>query len=139
MFRPHRVLYPLILAVLIPTTARAQQPGHVDAFSGPGSIYGAPGWYGVSWGTPSYGVGRKFTEFSSPYGAGYGYGYVRPAIMPGPYGQGIWNPGGSTVYGYGRTEAYRTFPATSWPRAVPYGPPVGVYAPAFGPSMWPAW
>ena len=62
-----------------PSPARAQaqaQAAPVRYYDGPNSIYGAPGNYGVSWGVPSYGLKRTYSEFSSPYGAGYGYGYA---------------------------------------------------------------
>jgi hypothetical protein len=101
--------------------------------------YAAPGAYGMSYGFPSYGSVRTYTEFSSPYGAGYAYGYPPYSYLTGRYGVGLWRPGFSAPgYSYG-ASSYRTF-------AVPYGslppgplPPVGAYAPYLGPSAYYAW
>jgi hypothetical protein len=107
--------------------------------NGAGSWYEPPGHYGTSYGVPSFGVPRIYTAFSSPYGAGYGYGY-------GPYVTGLnWlqlqrgtpreiQPGFSVPgYFYGGS-LYNTFPV---PYSIygPPSPPIGVYAPAFGPPI----
>ena len=97
----------------------------------------APGYYGMSFGVPSYGSIRTYSEFSSPYGGGYGYGYGPSVIMPGRYGAGIWRPGSNFAgFGYG-SNSYRTFaiPFQMWPPYPVVTPPVGVYAPAFGPPI----
>ncbi len=47
-------------------------------------FFAAPGNYGTSLGTPSYGSVRTYSEFSSPYGGGYGYGYAPSGFIPGP-------------------------------------------------------
>ena len=98
--------------------------------------FAAPGSYGMSYGVPSYGLARSYSAFSSPFGAGYGYGYPPSGILPGPYGVGLWRPGFiSPGYVYGASY-YQTF-------AVPYSagsagplPPIGLYAPGFGPPSW---
>ena len=94
--------------------------------------------FGTSWGTASYGSRRLYSEFSSPYGAGYGYGYPPTSFLPGPFGIGLWRPG-STGAGpvYGAPNSYRTFPYPYRPGPVRYGPPIGVYAPGFGPDLPP--
>ncbi len=94
--------------------------------------YAAPGSYGMMLGTPSYGSVRTYSEFSSPYGAGYNYGYAPYGLLPGRYGAGLWKPGiVAPGYPFGTSyHSYRTF-AVGTPVAPP--PPVGVYAPAFGP------
>jgi hypothetical protein len=99
----------------------------------------APGGYGTSWGTPSFGSVRTYSEFASPYGQGYGHGYPPSSILPGPYGAGIWSPGSPAASVLDTSTAskfsYRTF-------QVPYVkgsrnpvPPFGVYAPGFGPGI----
>jgi hypothetical protein len=101
-------------------------------------FFSAPGNYGMSLGTPSYGSVRAYSEFSSPYGAGYGYGYAPSGFLPGPYGAGLWRPGMAQDPLYNASyHSYRTW-------AVPYvrgvavvTPGVGVYAPAFGPPYIP--
>jgi len=116
-----------------PKEARAQWGGNL--YSGANSAYGAPGLYGMSYGVPSYGVPRTYSAFSSPYGAGYGYGYPPYGYMPGKYGVDLWRPGFTVPgYTYGRSTAYRTFPVVTWPVPAGYGPPVGNYAPGFGPA-----
>ena len=45
------------MPLAIGSSARAQQaPAPVGYFSGPNSVYGAPGFYGTSWGIAAYGV-----------------------------------------------------------------------------------
>jgi hypothetical protein len=125
---------------LAPGLARAQV-----AYSDVSSPYrmngylAAPGYYGMAFGSPSAGMPRTYTSFSSPYGPGYGYGYAPYGLLPGRYGVGLWRPGLVTPgYAYGGSY-YWTFP-------VPYnsawaGPtaPVGLYAPAFGPPSPPSY
>jgi len=105
---------------------------------GPNSYFGAPGFYGVGYGVPSFGVPRTWSAFSSPYGAGYGYGYAPYTYLPGPYGLGLWRPGfASPGYLYGASY-YGTFPVpyNPWVGAWGVGPSMGYYAPGFGPPAW---
>jgi hypothetical protein len=122
------------------TTASAQVGASTTplVLNGTASYYQPPGQYGTSYGVPSFGVPRYYTAFSSPYGAGYGYGYgpyvsalnwyyLNGALKPDrpPYTVPGYFYGGST---------YNTFPV---PYRIygPEGPPIGVYAPAFGPPI----
>ena len=123
------------LAASAPSLAHAQVPATAHPYSGVNSIYGAPGYYGVSYGVASYGVPRTYSAFNSPYGLGYTYGHSTPAILPGRHGMGLWRPGSAASGSvYGNTNSYRTFPASAWPAPSGYGPPVGAYAPGFGPT-----
>lgn len=124
--------------------ARAQAPVGTSATTAPlvlngvGHHYQPPGYYGTSYGVPSFGVPRYYTAFSSPYGAGYGYGYA-PYVtaLNWYYLTGNLQPDRPpfTVPGYflgGST--YNTFPVPYTSRG-PESPPIGVYAPAFGPPI----
>ncbi len=103
------------------------------------SSIGLPGLYGTSWGVASFGIPRTYTTFSSPYGAGYGYGYPNYGVLPGRYGVGLWRPGFvAPGYTYGSAYGYNTFPYPYKPGGPMYGPPIGVYAPGFGPGLPPA-
>ena len=96
---------------------------------------GLPGLYGTSWGVASFGVPRTYSTYSSSYGSGYGYGYPSYGFLPGPYGVGLWRPGFSTAgYTYGAANGYNTFPYPYKPGGPQYSPPIGVYAPGFGPG-----
>jgi hypothetical protein len=117
-------------------TARAQDAGGVVSSYQTRSIYGAPGDYGVAWGVPSYGVPRLYSEFSSPYGLGYGYGYPPYSYLPGRYGVGLWRPGFSEGGYVFAASSYRTFPVPYRPLVPSYGPPLGYYAPGFGPPSF---
>ncbi len=101
--------------------------------------YAAPGMYGMMVGTPSYGSVRTYSEFSSPYGAGYAYGYAPYVVLPGRYGVGLWRPGLSSSGSYygASYNSYRTFAVEKNPVAPP--PPVGYYAPAYGPGPVTGW
>lgn len=108
-----------------------------------GGYYAPPGNFAMGWGVPSYGSVRTYTTFASPYGAGYGYGYPAYGVLPGRYGVGLWRQGFATpgyVYG-GVYPAYRTYsvPYLTTPRTMVVGPPVGVYAPAYGPGSFYGW
>jgi hypothetical protein len=97
--------------------------------------YAAPGNFGMAYGSASYGVPRTYTAFSSPYGAGYGYGYAAPGYLAGRYGVGLWRPGfAAPGYVFG-SSVYRTFPVPYRPATGGPVPPFGAYAPAFGPTM----
>lgn len=99
-----------------------------DRTTRPG-IYSPPGFYGTTYGAASFGLARTYSSFPSPSGVGYGYGLAPTSFLPGPYGVGLWRPGrfvpAGTIYG--------TFVADSNARGYP-SPPIGVYAPAFGPG-----
>jgi hypothetical protein len=111
----------------------------------------APGLYGMSWGFASYGMPQTYSVFSAYPGPSYGTNYPPYGILPGQYGVGLWRPGyvaPGYVYGASYYQPnslqYRTFPVP-----YPYGtatanrsvspPPVGVYAPALGPSTFYGW
>jgi len=103
------------------------------------SSIGLPDLYGTSWGVASYGSIRTYSTFSSPYGGGYGYGYPPYSYLPGWYGVGLWRPGFvSPGYVYGASY-YRTFPVPYRPLVPSYGPPLGYYAPGFGPPAYYGW
>ncbi len=123
----------------IPTIGNPPVPysGALDP-ARPYGAFEAPGMYGVAYGYPSFGVPRTYTSFSSSYGAGYGYGYAPYGFVPGRYGVGLWRPGFvAPGYIYGASY-YRTFPVPYRP----YGgsvPPLGLYAPGYGPPGYVAW
>ena len=101
-----------------------------------GPIYSAPGNFGMAWGFPSYGLARTYSNFSSPFGGvAYGYGLNPYGLVPGPYGATLWRPGFSVPgYSYGTGYyGYRTYPIAVGPTSPIPGPPVGYYAPYFGP------
>jgi len=131
----------MILAVgsafaLVSGEARAQvvYPAPMGPYRVNASI-GLPNLYGTSWGVAGYGSVRTYTTFSSPYGAGYGYGYPPYSVLPGRYGVGLWRPGlVAPGYSYGSAYGYNTFPYPYKPGGPMYGPPIGVYAPGFGPG-----
>jgi hypothetical protein len=100
----------------------------------PRGFFEAPGYYGMSLGTPSFGSVRSYSSFSSSFGAGYAYGYPPYGILPGRYGAGIWRPGlGELPLFNAAYHSYRTFPVPYRPGVPAVTPPVGLYAPAFGP------
>jgi len=108
-----------------------------EAETGKG-FFAAPGNYGMSFGTPSYGSVRTYSSFSSPYGGGYAYGYSPYALLPGRYGAGLWQPGVAQgpLDNVG-AHSYRTFPVPYTRGTTAVTPPVGFYAPAFGPPVIP--
>ncbi|MHC5540993.1 hypothetical protein ACYOEI_22455, partial [Singulisphaera rosea] len=95
---------------LAPASARAQAV--VASVGTPYRMNGylaAPGQYGMSYGSASFGMPRTYSEFSSPYGAGYGYGYAPYGLLPGRYGVGLWRQGFvAPGYAYGASY-YNTF------------------------------
>ncbi len=116
---------------------------------------GAPGLYGMSYGFASYGMPQTYSVFSAYPGPSYGSNYPPYGILPGRFGVGLWRPGfvapgyvyGAAAFPYDARSSgsyqYRTFAVPS-----PYGytgyrdgslPPVGVYAPALGPSTLYGW
>jgi len=129
-----------LATLLEPALARAQV-GYSDA-STPyrmNGYFAAPGYYGMAYGSPSAGMPRTYTAFSSPYGPGYGYGYAPYGLLPGRYGVGLWRPGFATPgYVYGGSY-YWTYPvpySSTWTNPVP---PIGLYAPGFGPPSPPSY
>jgi hypothetical protein len=110
---------------------------------------GAPGNYGMSYGFASYGMPQTYSVFSAYPGPSYGSNYPPYGILPGRFGVGLWRPGyvapgyvyGASYY-YPSALQYRTFPVGygwgSTYQSVP-PPPVGVYAPALGPSTVYGW
>jgi hypothetical protein len=102
-------------------------------------FFAAPGYYGTSYGVPSYGLTRTYSVYASPFGAGYGSGYAPYGMLPGRYGVGLWRPGFvAPGYVYGASY-YQTY-------AVPYSatanvplPPIGLYAPGFGAAGYYGW
>jgi hypothetical protein len=122
------------LLLLVPAAARAQ--GAYSDVSTPYRMNGylfAPGYYGMAYGSPGLGTIRTYTTFTSPYGGGYGYGYAPYGLLPGRYGVGLWRPGFVTPgYAYGASY-YSTFPVPYVSTSVGPMPPVGLYAPGFGP------
>jgi len=125
---------------LVPGVARAQV-GYSD-FSSPYRINGyfaAPGYYGMAYGSPSVGLTRTYTTFSTPYGPGYGAGYAPYGLLPGRYGVGLWRPGLVTPgYVYGASY-YRSFPVPYSSTVPAAGAPMGYYAPGFGPPSPPSY
>lgn len=95
--------------------------------------FDAPGFYGTSYGVASYRVPRTYSEFSSPFGVGYGYGYAPYGLIPGRYGVGLWRPGGIVApgYVYGASN-YQTWAVPNVVGISAPLPSIGVYAPAFG-------
>lgn len=131
-----------IVLALNPAPARAQYvtAGSMNPYRLNG-YFAAPGLYGMSFGSPSVGMTRTYSAYSSPYGGGYGYGYAPYGLLPGRYGVGLWRPGFvAPGYAYGGSY-YSTFSIPASLSAVPLQapPPVGVYAPGFGPGSYYAW
>jgi hypothetical protein len=112
---------------------------------------GAPGFYGNSYGFASYGMPQTYTVFSAYPGPAYGSNYPPYAVLPGPYGVGLWRPGfvapgyayGASFYYPPNAYSYRTFAVGDGRgpggRLLAPPPPVGVYAPAWGPSSVYGW
>jgi hypothetical protein len=112
---------------------------------------GAPGLYGMSYGFASYGMPQTYTVFSAYPGPSYGSNYPPYGVMPGRFGVGLWRPGfvapgyvyGASYYYPPNAYAYRTFAVApgvaSDGRRLSPPPPVGVYAPAFGPGAVFGW
>ncbi|QDV32631.1 hypothetical protein [Tautonia plasticadhaerens] len=127
-----------VLLTMIAGPASAQVAGGVappDPASAP--IYDPPGYYGMAWGVPSFGVPRAYSNFASPFGGvGYGYGYSPYALLPGPYGGALWRPGFIEPGYFYAQGAYSTYPIPRGAVTPPPGVPVGYYAPALGPPMF---
>lgn len=132
------VLSLTLLVVGEVSTAQAQLGSTLGGGAMPSrGVYQAPGYYGTSWGVASYKVPRTYTAFSSPYGGGYAYGYAPYGTVSGQYGTGLWRT--ATVapgYVYG-SPSYSTYARPFRQYAPVAGPPIGAYAPAFGPYVPP--
>jgi len=130
-----RVLWVLIVGsamMLMPGSASAQGYG-MAAPTRMNGAFEAPGYYGTSWGTASFGVPRTYSEFSSPWGVGYGYGYAPYGFLPGKYGVGLWRPGALMAPGYlYGAPNYQTFAVPYNANSTAWVPPIGLYAPTFG-------
>ncbi len=124
----------IILVLSLNSIASAQQLGS-PAWDFPERYYQPPGVYGMAWGHNSYGYKLEYSQFSSPYRGGGYVSRMKPyTLAPGAFGQGLWNPGagaGDPTFGH---TGYRTFPAPGWPGTPP--PPVGAYAPNYGPPAY---
>ncbi len=95
-------------------------------------IYDAPGYYGMSWGSRSFGVPRTHSNFTSPFGGvGYGYGFDQYHLSPGRFGVGLWRPSFANQ-NLAQGGLYRTFPVPRGGYFPPPGVPVGYYAPSLG-------
>ena len=107
-------------------------PSPIDA-----PIYDPPGYYGMAWGSASFGVPRTTSNFASPFGGvGYGYGYDPYGFIQGPFGNGLWHPGPDAArFGFA-PGAYRTFPIARDGFKPPPDVPVGYYAPHLGPPIF---
>jgi len=151
--RPVAVLAAVLAVVLGSKEARAQL-----VVGGPYSnsyrvsdYLGAPGLYGMSYGFASYGMPQTYSVFSAYPGPSYGTNYPPYGILPGRFGLGLWRPGfvapgyvyGASYYYPANSLSYRTFAVGSGPGGPVYQvaspPPVGVYAPALGPSTLYGW
>lgn len=133
------ILVCLVLVLGAGRPARAQAPAGNVVRYGLSAYYAAPGNYATSLGVPSFGWPRTYTEFSSPYGAGYGYGYYPYTVLPGYYGVRLWRPGFSVpgyLYGAGY---YATASTPGMPLTGPVPPSIGAYAPGFGPPPFFSW
>jgi hypothetical protein len=135
-----RAIFAALIALALAATARAQVGIGSSAYSSFSAYYGAPGNYGMAWGYPSYGVGMTYSTFNAPNGLSYGYGLNPYGFLPGRYGVGLWRPGYSVpgyTYESSAYQFYRTFPYTLRPVMPP--PPVGAYAPGYGPPAYFGW
>lgn len=128
--------------LLVSARAEAQAPADLPR---PTDYYAAPGLYGTSYGYASYGVPRTHTSFSAKPWSPY-YASLRPyGFAPGRFGAELWRPSSSgpalsDVYGVPTSgHSYRTFPVVSGTGLtvdqIAPPPPIGVYAPNFGPDM----
>jgi hypothetical protein len=144
------ILAAVLVVALVTPVVRSQGIGGGYSTSYRVSDYfAAPGLYGMSYGFASYGMPQTYSVFSAYPGPSYGTNYPPYGILPGRYGVGLWRPGyvapgyvyGASYY-YPNALQYRTFrvldgTATAYQIASP--PPVGVYAPALGPSTLYGW
>jgi len=148
----------VVLAALLDLGLGTEQANAQALVGGPYSgsyrvseFLGAPGLYGMSYGFASYGMPQTYSVFSAYPGPSYGTNFPPYGVMPGRYGVGLWRPGfvapgyvyGASYYYPPSSFSYRAFgvgPGLGLsinPSASP--PPVGVYAPAFGPGSLYGW
>lgn len=109
-----------------------------EAQTGVSPYYTAPGNYGTSYGSASYGTVRTHSNYASP---AYGRAMRSYAVANNAWGQGIWgqatgpapvpNPRPYTDQGRYRTWAD---PRQQAQRQLPPLPPIGAYAPTLGPG-----
>ena len=134
----HRLVLPLIaFGSFFVTSADAQVVlSGAPTSTRPNDAFGPPNLYGTSWGVAGFGTIRTYSNFASPYGAGYNYGHQGSyGLLPGRFGVGLWRPGYSAPNSsYGTAYGYNTFPYPYKPGGPMYGPPIGLYAPGFGPG-----
>ncbi|MGC8642805.1 MAG: hypothetical protein ACP5XB_23340 [Isosphaeraceae bacterium] len=129
------------LFVFAPGPSRAQTPYNYSYRVS--DYFAAPGLYGTSYGFASYGIPRTYTTFSAYPGPFYGSNLRGYGYLAGRYGVGLWRPGFvAPGYVYGSPSvgfSYGTFPVVSGtglaPGQIAPPPPMGVYAPAFGPGV----
>ncbi len=95
------------------------------------NFYAAPGSYGTTYGSASYKVPRRYSNFPSIRGADYGLGYGPSGFVANRYGSGLWRPNAVNGPGSGASP-YSTFTIAPGPGVVL--PPFGYYAPTFGPG-----
>jgi len=99
------------------------------------NFYAAPGFYGTTYGSASYKVPRRYSLYSSMSGAGYSMGYPPATFISGSYGMGLWRP--DAVAKPGMTSSlYSTFTIVPGPGVAL--PPIGYYAPGYGPGPVPS-
>jgi hypothetical protein len=149
-FLPAALLVGMLQLGLATGEANAQVLGGYSPSYRVSDYLGAPGLYGMSYGFASYGMPQTYTVFSAYPGPSYGSNFPPYGIMPGRYGVGLWRPGfvapgylyGASYYYPPSSFSYRTF-AVGYNPGVPVNgvapPPVGVYAPALGPSSVYGW
>ncbi len=143
-----------LCAVLSGTREAKAQPTLGGAFAGSYRVsdyLAAPGLYGMSYGFASYGMPQTYTVFSAYPGPSYGSNYPPYGVLPGRFGVGLWRPGfvapgyvyGASYYYPASSYQYRTFAVGYGPaaagRPMSPPPPVGFYAPAFGPGAVFGW
>jgi hypothetical protein len=147
---PAAMIVGMLQLALASGEANAQVVGGYSPSYRVSDYLGAPGLYGMSYGFASYGMPQTYSVFSAYPGPSYGSNFPPYGIMPGRYGVGLWRPGfvapgyvyGASYYYPPSSFSYRTF-AVGYNPGVPVNgvapPPVGVYAPAFGPSSVYGW
>ena len=142
-FKKYLIASLFLGALALTSVARAQDAAPLEDTQEAyiADIYNAPGNYGTAYGSASFGKPRTWSAYSSSYGGGYGTGYGPSAILPGRHGVGIWSEGaasgGAGVPATGFYWTFRVPYSTALP--TPSGPPMGFYAPAYGPPSSLPW
>jgi hypothetical protein len=100
--------------------------------------YTAPGNYGTSYGTSSYGSVRTHSNYGPPT---YGRGLRPYAVANNQWGRGIWGQASGPApvpnpapYTYQGRYGTWTDPRQQAQRTLPPAPPIGAYAPTVGPG-----